>query len=183
MSATQHRWDTTDSVRTGEEMQSESDLDNTGLSTTPSSFDEFHRWQAHIALENFGEGLHAAAQAIFPSERRFPYSKVYVLMLCWDDERANQHLEKDMDRLSDVFKNVYHFETEFWRIPDEDSNLDVNQKVLDFVSLGGDRFEDLKIIYYTGRARLNKNKSLVWTRYATLLIANYLHSRCTVLCA
>ncbi|TVY17726.1 Cholesterol oxidase [Lachnellula arida] len=163
MSATQHRWDTTDSARTSEEMQSGSDLESDSLSTTPSNFDEFHRWQAHIALKNFGEGLHAAAQAVFPSERRFPYSKVYVLMLCWDDERANQRLDKDMDQLSNVFKDVYHFETEVWRIPDEDSNLDVNQKVLDFVDLGGDRFEDLKIVYYTGKARLDKNEKLVWT--------------------
>lgn len=166
MSATQHRWDTTDSARTSEEMQSGSDLESASLSTTPSSFDEFHRWQAHIALKNFGEGLHAAAQAVFPSERRFPYSKVYVLMLCWDDERANHRLHKDMNQLSSVFKDVYHFDTEVWRIPDEDSNLDVNQKVLDFVNLGGDRFEDLKIVYYTGKARLDKNKKLAWIRYA-----------------
>ena len=162
MSATQH---TINSARTSEEMQSDSDLDNASLSTTPSSFDGFHRWQAHIALKNFGEGLHAAAQAIFPSERRPPYSKVYVLMLCWEDETANQRLSTEMDQLFNVFKDVYHFETEVWRIQEEDCHLDVNQRVLDFVRLGGDSDEHLKIVYYSGQARLDRNKKLVWTRY------------------
>jgi hypothetical protein len=156
---------TANSERTSEGMQSDSDLDNASLGSASSSFDDFHRWHALIALKNFGEGLHAATQAIFPSESRPRYSRVHVLMLCWEDETPNQPLSPEMGRLLDVFEDIYHFETEVWRIPNENCHVEVNQRILDFVRPGGDSDEHLKIVYYSGQARLDRNKRLVWTRY------------------
>ena len=122
--------------RMSEEAQSDSEIENTSLGSTPSSFDDFHRWQAHIGLKNFGDGLHAAAQAIFPSESGSQYSKVYVLMLCWENETPDQPLPIDIGRLFKVFEGVYHFATEVWRIPNENSQVEIDQRILDFVSLG-----------------------------------------------
>ncbi|TVY85278.1 Cholesterol oxidase [Lachnellula suecica] len=149
--------------RRREEIQSDSDLDNSSVSDTASSFDDFHRWQAHIDLKTFGEGLHAAAQAIFPTESRSQYSKVYVLMLCWEDEDPNEPVSYEMGRLFNVFENIYRFETEIWRIPNENCHIETRQKISDFISLGGDCDEHLKIVYYSGHARLDKNKRLAWT--------------------
>jgi hypothetical protein len=153
------------SERMSEGMHSDSEMDNASTNSSAPSFDDFHRWQAHITLKNFGEGLHAAAQAIFPDQSRPQYSKVYVLMLCWEDTDPHKPIPTDMSRLFDVFDNIYHFETEIWRIPNENCHVEANQRILDFMRLGGDSPDDLKIVFYSGQARLNKNKKLAWTRY------------------
>lgn len=151
--------------RTNGDLGSDSDLENTSPSTSPSSFDDFHRWQAHIALKNFGEGLHAAAKAIFPDDSRPQYSNVYVLMICWNDEDSNQPIFRDTAGLFHVFNDIYHFETEVWRIPNENSHAEISQRIQDFVKLGGDSDNDLKIVYYNGQAQLDRSKKLAWTRY------------------
>lgn len=148
-----------------EGMHSDSEMDGASTGSLSPIFDDFHRWQAHIALKNFGEGLHAAGQAIFPDHSRPQYSNVYVLMLCWEDADPHNPIPTDISRLYNVFENTYHFETEIWRIPNENCHVEVNQKILDFVRLGGDSPDDLKIVFYSGQSRLNKNKKLAWTRY------------------
>jgi hypothetical protein len=147
-----------------EGMLSDSDQEYASLNTTPPSFDQFDRWQAHIGLETFGEGLHAAAQAVFPNESRSRYTKVYVLMIRWEAEDLNSPLSIEIRKLFNVFKDIYQFEVEIWEIPDTGSHVDTNQKILDFVKLGGDSDEHLKIVYYAGHAKLTKNKRLAWTR-------------------
>jgi hypothetical protein len=147
-----------------EGMLSESDQEYASLNTTPPSFDQFDRWQAHIGLKTFGEGLHAAAQAVFPDESRSRYTKVYVLMIRWEDEDLNSPVSIETRKLFNVFKDTYQFEVEIWKIPDTGSHVGTNQKILDFIKLGGDSDEHLKIVYYAGHARLTKNKRLAWTR-------------------
>jgi hypothetical protein len=56
--------------------------------------------------------------------------------------------------LYNIFKGVYHFDTEVWDIPDEDCHVEVNQKILDFSKTGGNSKDDLKIVYYAGHGRL-----------------------------
>lgn len=155
-----------------EGMHSDSELDNASTNSSSPSFDDFHRWQAHIALKNFGEGLHAAAQAIFPDQSRPQYRHVYVLMLCWEDEDPSEPIPADMSRLFSAFDNTYHFQTEIWRIPNENCHVETFQRILGFVRTGGDSPDDLKIVYYTGQARLNKNKKLAWTRYEYSIIVS-----------
>lgn len=165
------------------EMEKDSDLDHASLSMVPSSFDDFHRWQAHIALKSFGEGLHAAAQAIFPNESRPQYSKTYVLMLSWEDETPNQPISIEMGHLRNVLEDIYNFESEIWRIPNENSHLEITQKIQEFVSLGGDSSEHLKLIYYNGQARLDKTKELAWTRYdpCSTVVSTNTASHCLIL--
>lgn len=138
-----------------------SDIDFGSMNT---SIDDFDRWQSHIGLKTFGEGLNAAAKAIFPNERRSRYTKVYVLMLSWADEDPDLPVSIEILNLYKVFKDIYHFDVEVWRIPDDACHIELNQKVLDFVKLGGDSDDHLKIVYYAGHARLTKNRRLAWTR-------------------
>jgi hypothetical protein len=147
-----------------EGIMSDSEQEFASLNTTPPSFDEFNRWQAHIGLKAFGEGLHAAAKAVFPNESRSRYTKVYVLMISWEDEDPNLPLSIEIRKLFNVFKDIYNFEVERWKISDASSHVDTNQKILDFVRLGDDSDEHLKIVYYAGHARLTKNTRLAWTR-------------------
>jgi hypothetical protein len=133
-------------------------------STPPPSFREIDFQNLHISLKEFGEGLQAAARAVFPNETASRYSKVTVLMLSWDDEDPNLPVSIEISRLYNVFNKVYHFEVEMWKIPDRDSHFAVNQKIGNFVSPAEDDKEHLKIVYYAGHGRLTKNRTLAWTR-------------------
>jgi hypothetical protein len=136
--------------------------------TSPPRADEIDRWQHHIAFEQFGRDLNVAAAALFPKRTKSRYKNVFVLMLKWDDEDPNLSVSLEIQRLYNVFKGVYHFETEVWNIPDEDCHVEVNQKVLDFSRIGGNSKDDLKIVYYAGHGKLMKNRLLLWTRYEPL---------------
>jgi hypothetical protein len=132
--------------------------------TTPPTLDDIDRWQYHISLQKFGEGLHAAAQAVFPNNARSRYTEVFVLMLCWEDEDPKLPVSLEIEKLFNVFKYTYNFETEVWRIPDRNCHARTNQKILNFVEMGEDSSDHLKIIYYAGHAKLSKNRLLTWTR-------------------
>jgi hypothetical protein len=147
-----------------EGIASDSEQDYPSRSTTPPTLEEFERWQAHIGLQKFGEGLNAAAKAIFPNDGRSRYSKVYVLMLSWEDVTL-QSPGSEFINLFNVFKDIYHFEVESWTIPSEFSKSATSQKISDFASLGGDSDDDLKILYYAGQTRLIRNRELAWTKF------------------
>lgn len=133
--------------------------------TTPPTLDDIDRWQCHIGLQEFGKGLGAAAKAVFPNNSKSRYTQVFVLMLRWEDEDPRLPVSLEIDKLKDVFANVYHFQTEVWDIPDDNKcHAKLNQKILDFVLEGNDSTEHLKIVYYAGHARLAKNRLLTWTR-------------------
>jgi hypothetical protein len=134
-------------------------------SSPPPSFHDIDRWRAHIGLREFGEGLQAAAKAVFPNEQRSRYTKVFCLMLYWEDEDPNLPVSLEVSRLCEVFGEIYGFETEVWKIPDQSSHVKVNLKVLEFVMTGGDSKEHLKIVYYAGHGKLTRNRLLSWTRY------------------
>ncbi len=42
----------------------------------------------------------------------------------------------EVEELRDVFKNVYNFDAEVWKIPSEGSHKLLNRKILDFVDIG-----------------------------------------------
>ncbi|CAG8962220.1 hypothetical protein HYFRA_00005273 [Hymenoscyphus fraxineus] len=129
---------------------------------TPLDLDDAIRWQAKMGLKTFGQSLHAAAQALFPNENRSRYSKVFVLIVGWETEPALP-VSGDLSRLFGVFRDVYHFETELWKIPDSSSQHEANQKISEFVSLGGNSDDHLKILCYAGNTLKTKSHGLAWT--------------------
>jgi hypothetical protein len=142
-------------------MASDSDTEFESMNT---SFQEFDRWQANIGLKTFGEGLNAAAKAIFPDESSSRYTEVYVLMMCWADEDPAQPLSIEILNLFKVFKDIYNFKVEVFRIPNHDSDIETNEQIRDLVKQGGDSDDHLKIVYYAGESRLTKSRDLLWTR-------------------
>jgi hypothetical protein len=128
-----------------------------------SSFVDMNRWQANMGLKTFGESLHAAAQALFPHQNRARYSKVYVLLVRWETE-PELSVSKDLSRLYSVFKDVYHFDTSVWKISDEGSQAEADKKIEEFVSLGGNSEDHLKIVCYAGNCLRTESKGLSWTR-------------------
>jgi len=130
----------------------------------PPRADEIDRWQHHIAFQQFGDDLQSAAAAIFPNTATSRYKNVYVLMIKWEDEDPKLPVSQEIKNLERVFKDIYHFETEVWSIPDVDCHAEVNEKILDFKRVGGNCKDDLKIVYYAGHGKLTRNRQLSWTR-------------------
>ena len=131
----------------------------------PPTFHELDQLQYHISLQEFGEKLQKAANSAFPNNKRMRYASVYVLLICWDDEDPKLPVSTEIEDLHHVFEEAYHFDVEFWRIPSEGSHKKLNRKVLDFVELGDDSRDDLKIVYYGGHGMLAHNRQSFWARY------------------
>lgn len=134
-------------------------------STPPPRADEIDQWRCHIELQRFGQELQIAANNAFPNIATSRYTKVYVLLLSWEDEDPQLPVSLEIVELFKVFKNVYGFETEIWHIPQEDCHDEVCQKILNFKRIGGNNKDHLKIVYYAGHGMLERNRSLSWTRY------------------
>jgi hypothetical protein len=138
-------------------------ISSTSTSPPPSPLD-IDRWNRHIGLKEFGEGLQAAASALFPNETKSRYTKTTVLMLSWEDEDPNLPVSLEISCLADVFRNVYRYHVDEWKIPNQSSHWAVNQKIMDFVRPAPDDREHLKIVYYAGHGKLNGTRLLEWTR-------------------
>jgi hypothetical protein len=130
----------------------------------PPLFHELDKLQCHIDLQDVGERLQNAANAAFPNDKRMQYSTVYVLIVCWEDEDPNLPVSIEVDELCDVFHKVYRFVVNVWKIPDEGSHKKLKSE-MDFVELGGDSKDDLKIVYYGGHGMLAHNRHSCWARY------------------
>ncbi len=135
----------------------------------PPTAADSDRWHYHIDFQTFTNDLQAAANAVFPNETKSRYSKVSVLMLSWADEDPKLPVSLEMDQLYEVFRKIYHYETERWAIPDENCHYELTGKIMDFVKPDADSKAHLKIVYYAGHARLLETRQLVWTRCKDLL--------------
>ena len=129
---------------------------------------EIDHWNYHVSLQQFAKDLQVAAKAVFPNETRSRYSNVSVLMLSWEEEDPQLPVSYEIDKLYGVFQNVYRFETEHWKIPNNNCHYRLTEKVMEFVSPTDDIDHHLKIVYYAGHARLMETRSLAWTRYVKL---------------
>ncbi|KAG0648483.1 hypothetical protein D0Z07_5252 [Hyphodiscus hymeniophilus] len=95
--------------------------------------------------------------------RNDTYLEIFVLLLSWQGEDPRLPVDREIDCLYDVFKRLYGFKVERWRIPSIDSHIQLNKKILDLVELGGDGEDSLKIVYYAGHGKLTRNRHSMWT--------------------
>jgi len=119
------------------------------------------------ASDDIGEHIQATFNAVSPNITQSRYKKVSVLMLSWEDEDPILPVSIGIQNLGNVFEDVYGFETEVWKIPDESCHARVLEKIVDFVTTDGDPTDYLLIVYYTGYAKLTRNRLLSWTRFVT----------------
>ncbi|KAH6713371.1 hypothetical protein BKA61DRAFT_552970 [Leptodontidium sp. MPI-SDFR-AT-0119] len=144
-------------------------------STPPPTFSDLDRWRYHIDFQKFSSDLQAAANAVFPNDTKSRYTKVSVLMLSWENEDPNLPVSQEIDKLYDVFKNQYRYETDRWTIPDENCHYKLTEKIMDYVKPAEDSKTHLKIVYYAGHARLTETRLLVWTS-----VRNYTKPKCPI---
>ncbi|KAL2068473.1 hypothetical protein VTL71DRAFT_16571 [Oculimacula yallundae] len=150
------------SDRMSDRSTSDEEDDNQSSIMSPK-IENFERWQANIGIKTFGEGLNAAAKAVFPIEARSRYTKVYVILIFWEEDDANRPAPIEILKLFSVFKDVFHFDVQTLKISGENSNRAVTEKISDFVKLGENSDDSLKIVYYAGSSQILKNKRQLWT--------------------
>jgi hypothetical protein len=130
----------------------------------PLTLDELDRLLSHTTLQRFGEGLQIAANTIFPNaDRQTKYSRTSVLLLYWDEEDPKLPVLGELSELSTTLRDVYHYDVEIWAIPSENSYRKLSRKILDFVDLGDEK-DHLKIVYYGGHGRLDRDKKLCFSK-------------------
>jgi len=129
----------------------------------PPRAEEWNRTLRHTVLKDFGKALQNAARNIYPNDKNSRYSRVYVLLISWQKQDPKLPVEIEISCLRRVLEDVYHFDIEEFRIPDEDSHGEVNEKINAFVKVNKNSSDDLKIVYYAGHSRLSRTKELLWT--------------------
>lgn len=98
-------------------------------------------------LEKFGHCLEEAANAAFPRGLS-RYNEVHVLLLSWEDD--NLGVIEEVLELQGVFRHVYLYDVEEWKIPSTHSYKALRKQISRFL----DEFEQpnsLLIVYYAGR--------------------------------
>lgn len=70
-------------------------------------------------LATFGESLEQAARAVSPNNsgqnQRSRYRETHVLLFSWEED--NLGVYEKVDVLREVFQHVYHYDTEYFKIP------------------------------------------------------------------
>lgn len=129
----------------------------------PPRAEEWDRTLRHTALEDFGRALETAAKAVYPNDQMSRYSRVYVLLICWETEDPKLPVVREIQSLRQVLADIYHYEVEEFCIPNSRSHAAVSEKINAFVNIDDDSSTDLKIVYYAGHSRLARNKELIWS--------------------
>ncbi|KAI0409116.1 hypothetical protein F4802DRAFT_545495 [Xylaria palmicola] len=106
----------------------------------------------HIPFPDWLKQLDQAVQSAWP-KRFVGYTKVAVLMLCWETTYRGA-MRAENRRLASVFNDVYNYSVSRWWIPSVDPDRAIYKRMDRFLDEYGHP-ENLLIIYYAGHARHN----------------------------
>ena len=116
-------------------------------------------------LEKFGHFLEGAANAAFP--KRLPrYTEVHVLLLSWEDD--NLGVITEVLELQDVFRQVYSYEVEEWRIPSAHSYKALRKQITGFLN-EFEHKDNLLIVYYGGRTYISRVIQYIYRNFLLIL--------------
>ena len=118
-------------------------------------------------IKALGEILTNAAEAAFPNRGVSRYKEVHTLLLSWEDD--NLGVADEIDELRDVFRNLYSFEAEEWKIPSKRSHNSLAAKVLGFLD-DYESKDNLLIVYYGGHGEMNDDRQCVWSWLVRLFV-------------
>lgn len=104
------------------------------------------------AIDKFTSDLLKASEIIINDRSR--YQNVYVLLLEFESDDSG--VSSDSKELEEVFRQMYHFQTERFVIPLTKSYLRLSQHLAEF-SLVRSEPSNLFIIYYNGHSSIDKN--------------------------
>ncbi|KAK4236851.1 hypothetical protein C8A03DRAFT_16533 [Achaetomium macrosporum] len=130
-------------------------------------------------FSTFLSHLTDAVSAAWPDRVAARYRRVKALLMSWD--RDDLDVESEIRHLESVFKGLYHYDTECWKIPSRRTAVELSRKVADLVDSFG-REGNLLILYYGGHARPSEQAggSPVWvanrSRDSATVHSSILHS-------
>ena len=119
-------------------------------------------FKTHCHVKNIqalGEILNSAAKAAFPNRGLSRYKEVHALLLSWEDDTLG--VNDEVTELGDVFRSMYHFEAEEWKIPGERSHNSLAAKIFEFLNY--ESADNLLIVYYGGHGSMNDDRKCVWS--------------------
>ncbi|KAL2130282.1 hypothetical protein VTI74DRAFT_6676 [Chaetomium olivicolor] len=128
---------------------------------------------------SFLSHLTDAVSAAWPDKFATRYKKVKVLLMSWDKDDLG--LEPDIRQLESVFRGLYHYDAEYWKIPSKRTVVEVSRKVADLGDAHGQE-GNLLIVYYGGQTRPSDQAggSVVWaanrTRDSPTIQSSIVHS-------
>ncbi|KAK4176795.1 hypothetical protein QBC36DRAFT_300835 [Triangularia setosa] len=134
-------------------------------STMDSITQETHDTTAagyHIAdFPTFLSHLTDAVSAAWSDRLSTRYRKVKVLLMSWEQDDLG--VDDEVKPLASVFRGLYHYDTEIWKIPTRRATVEFSKKVTNLVDTYGQE-GNLLIFYYGGHARPNEQAggSPVW---------------------
>ena len=111
-------------------------------------------------IKAFGEVLTSAAEAAFPNRGVSRYKEVHTLLLSWEDD--NLGVVDEINELEDVFRSLYGFEAQAWKIPSKRSHNSLAAKILGFLD-DHESKDNLLIVYYGGHGEMNDDRQCVWS--------------------
>ena len=90
------------------------------------------------------------------------YKNVSVLLLQWETSDMDG-IDKEIDDLGELFTKTFHFSVKRFRIPEQQSFLSLETRIIQFIA-DEDSPSSLLIIYYIGDAdpNLEGNRESVW---------------------
>jgi hypothetical protein len=115
-----------------------------------------------------------AVSAAWPDGVATRYRNVKVLLMSWD--RDSLDFQDQVKSLESVFRGLYHYDTEYWKIPSRRSAVELSRKVANLVDAHGQE-GNLLILYYGGHARPSEQSggSPVWAAKLVLLLKSAPH--------
>ncbi|KAK0639184.1 hypothetical protein B0T16DRAFT_462884 [Cercophora newfieldiana] len=109
----------------------------------------------HVTQSSFTTQLDLAVRAAWASRHRCKYVDVKVLLMSWQSDDLG--VRDEVSALESVFRDIYRFDVEWWKIPDESPGRDATKKVIQFVE-SGNTPDTLLILYYAGHAAQNPHQ-------------------------
>ncbi|KAL8920844.1 MAG: hypothetical protein Q9208_006016 [Pyrenodesmia sp. 3 TL-2023] len=82
-----------------------------------------------------------------------------VLLLSWEDDDLGAATE--VSELDFVFRHIYGYTTDPWKIPSTQSHIALARRILDLLIESASR-DKLLIVYYGGHAYMNDQRDCVW---------------------
>jgi hypothetical protein len=106
----------------------------------------------HIpSLSELTADLESATHALWSRRHESRYSKVIALFLRWESDDLKVVTESN--DLQHVFEDLYHYQVQSYKIPDERPDTSLKRRILQF--LENDGKDTLLIVYYAGHAKRN----------------------------
>ncbi|KAH8895015.1 hypothetical protein GQ53DRAFT_74197 [Thozetella sp. PMI_491] len=112
-------------------------------------------------LENFVTTLQDSANRAFPNRGRPSqrYTNVQALLLHWKSD--DLFVLPELEDLEKTLREEYHFETDIFAIPSENSHLELMLRVGELIKKHEGE-DTLFLVYYGGHAKIDESRQSTW---------------------